>query len=45
MTGELERDGRAMNAKSEELSRRMPEQYAWSYNRYKVPVGAHPRKK
>ena len=45
MTGDLEKDCRAMNAKIEEIIRRMPEQYAWSYNRYKVPAGAHPRKK
>ena len=44
LTGNLEKDCRAMNAKIEEIIRRMPEQYAWSYNRYKVPSGAHPKK-
>ncbi|MBS5491335.1 MAG: lysophospholipid acyltransferase family protein [Sutterella wadsworthensis] len=45
LTGVLHEDAAAMNAKIEEIIRRMPEQYAWSYNRYKVPAGAHPFKK
>lgn len=31
---------RALNAAIEELVRECPEQYLWSYNRYKVPAGA-----
>lgn len=45
LTGVLHEDVTAMNAKIEEIIRRMPEQYAWSYNRYKVPAGAHSFKK
>lgn len=47
LTGDLETDARAMNRAIEGIIRRMPEQYAWSYNRYKVPRGtlpAHVRK-
>jgi KDO2-lipid IV(A) lauroyltransferase len=32
-----------MNRQIEAVIRRMPEQYAWSYNRYKTPAGAHPK--
>ncbi|HEY6722168.1 MAG TPA: lysophospholipid acyltransferase family protein [Burkholderiales bacterium] len=31
---------RALNRSLEQLIRRHPEQYLWSYNRYKVPAGA-----
>ncbi len=31
-----------INAQMETLIRRFPEQYLWSYNRYKVPAGAPP---
>lgn len=43
LTGDLDRDVAAMNERIESIIRRMPEQYAWSYNRYKVPWGAKPR--
>lgn len=33
-------DERALNRAVERLVRRRPEQYLWSYNRYKVPAGA-----
>ena len=33
-------DERALNRAVEALVRRRPEQYLWSYNRYKVPAGA-----
>lgn len=33
-------DERALNRAVENLVRRRPEQYLWSYNRYKVPAGA-----
>lgn len=32
----------ALNAAVEELIRECPEQYLWSYNRYKVPAGVEP---
>jgi KDO2-lipid IV(A) lauroyltransferase len=32
----------ALNAAIEQLVRRCPAQYLWSYNRYKVPAGANP---
>jgi KDO2-lipid IV(A) lauroyltransferase len=35
-------DERAMNRAVEDLVRRCPEQYLWSYNRYKIPAGARP---
>lgn len=44
LTGDTQKDAAAMNAEIEKIIRRMPEQYAWSYNRYKVPAGAHPLK-
>lgn len=33
---------RRLNAAIESLIRRCPEQYLWSYNRYKVPAGVQP---
>jgi Kdo2-lipid IVA lauroyltransferase/acyltransferase len=33
---------RRLNAAIESLVRRCPEQYLWSYNRYKVPAGVEP---
>jgi KDO2-lipid IV(A) lauroyltransferase len=33
---------RRMNAAIEDMVRRYPEQYLWSYNRYKQPAGAPP---
>lgn len=33
-------DERVLNRAIEDLVRRRPEQYLWSYNRYKVPAGA-----
>ena len=33
---------RALNRSLEQLIRRCPEQYLWSYNRYKVPAGVRP---
>jgi KDO2-lipid IV(A) lauroyltransferase len=33
---------RALNRSLERLIRRCPEQYLWSYNRYKVPAGIRP---
>jgi len=35
-------DEAAINRAVEALVRRRPEQYLWSYNRYKVPAGAEP---
>jgi KDO2-lipid IV(A) lauroyltransferase len=35
-------DEPALNRAVEEQVRRRPEQYLWSYNRYKVPAGAEP---
>ena len=43
LTGDTEKDAEAMNRQIEAVIRRMPEQYAWSYNRYKTPAGAHPK--
>jgi len=39
VTGEPVRDATALNAAMERLILRHPEQYLWSYNRYKVPAG------
>lgn len=36
-------DEETMNRAIENLIRRCPEQYLWSYNRYKTPAGARPR--
>ena len=33
---------RTLNRSLEQLIRRCPEQYLWSYNRYKVPAGVRP---
>ena len=33
---------RALSRSLEQMVRRCPEQYLWSYNRYKVPAGARP---
>jgi KDO2-lipid IV(A) lauroyltransferase len=33
---------RALNRSLEQMIRRCPEQYLWSYNRYKVPAGVQP---
>jgi KDO2-lipid IV(A) lauroyltransferase len=33
---------RALNRSLEHIIRRCPEQYLWSYNRYKVPAGVRP---
>lgn len=33
---------RDLNRALEQLIRRKPEQYLWSYNRYKIPAGARP---
>lgn len=33
---------RALNHSLEQMIRRCPEQYLWSYNRYKVPAGVQP---
>jgi len=37
-----ESPARALNRSLEQLIRRYPEQYLWSYNRYKVPAGVRP---
>ena len=42
LTGDIHEDALAMNRMIERIIRRMPEQYAWSYNRYKRPQGAPP---
>jgi KDO2-lipid IV(A) lauroyltransferase len=39
-TGHL--DEAALNRAIESMVRRCPEQYLWSYNRYKIPAGAKP---
>ena len=38
----LESPVRTLNRSLEQLIRRCPEQYLWSYNRYKVPAGVQP---
>ena len=40
LTGDAKTDAADMNRMIEGIIRRMPEQYAWSYNRYKRPRGA-----
>lgn len=42
LLGSLEAAARTMNAELEETIARQPEQYLWSYNRYKVPAGVTP---
>jgi KDO2-lipid IV(A) lauroyltransferase len=37
-----ESPARALNRSLEQVIRRCPEQYLWSYNRYKVPAGVQP---
>ena len=39
LTGNPKTDAEAMNRHIEDIIRRMPSQYAWSYNRYKCPRG------
>ena len=39
LKGSLEHDARSMNAALEDVIRSLPEQYLWSYNRYKCPAG------
>ena len=39
-TGDKQQDGTILNAEVENLIRRWPAQYLWSYNRYKRPAGA-----
>lgn len=40
LTGDFEHDARSMNSALEGVIRELPEQYLWSYNRYKCPQGA-----
>ncbi len=42
-SGDRHADATLMNSELEQLIRQAPEQYLWSYNRYKHPVGAEPR--
>ena len=42
LDGEREHAARALNAALEDLIRQYPDQYLWSYNRYKQPGGATP---
>lgn len=42
LTGNPEQDARAMNRMLEETILKNPEQYIWSYNRYKCPRGVKP---
>jgi KDO2-lipid IV(A) lauroyltransferase len=42
LDGSLEGNAAAINAALETLIRQCPQQYAWNYNRYKVPSGATP---
>lgn len=42
MSGDAQADAQAMNAAVESVVRLRPEQYLWSYNRYKVPPGVVP---
>lgn len=42
LDGELEGNAVAINRALEALIRQCPQQYAWSYNRYKVPLGVAP---
>lgn len=43
LSGDLQKDTAAMNRQLEKAIRHAPEQYAWTYNRYKVPAGASAR--
>ena len=40
LSGTLEQNAATINGALEALIRECPEQYAWNYNRYKVPAGA-----
>jgi KDO2-lipid IV(A) lauroyltransferase len=42
LDGDAARDAARINRAMEQLIRRCPEQYLWSYNRYKIPAGAEP---
>ncbi|CAG4884498.1 Lipid A biosynthesis lauroyl acyltransferase [Georgfuchsia toluolica] len=42
LTGTLQENAAAINRAIETLVRECPQQYAWNYNRYKVPAGAEP---
>jgi KDO2-lipid IV(A) lauroyltransferase len=42
LTGEAMADATILNAAMEGLIRACPEQYLWSYKRYKVPAGVKP---
>jgi Kdo2-lipid IVA lauroyltransferase/acyltransferase len=42
LSGEPERDAALLNRTLEGIVRRLPAQYLWGYNRYKVPAGAPP---
>lgn len=43
LTGDLREDCTRMNRVIEEIVLSCPTQYPWSYNRFKVPAGAHPK--
>jgi KDO2-lipid IV(A) lauroyltransferase len=40
LEGSPQQQARAINAAMEQLIARCPDQYLWSYNRYKAPRGA-----
>ena len=42
MNGTLAQNTAAINSELADLIRECPEQYAWNYNRYKVPAGVAP---
>jgi KDO2-lipid IV(A) lauroyltransferase len=42
LSGELQHDAALLNRTLEGIVRRLPAQYLWGYNRYKVPAGAPP---
>lgn len=42
LTGDMQKDVQAMNHVIRYVIQQKPEQYAWNYNRYKVPSGATP---
>lgn len=42
LSGTLEQNAATINRALETLIRECPVQYAWNYNRYKVPAGANP---
>ena len=44
LTGDIATDAQKMNDQIEAIIRTVPEQYGWSYNRYKVPSGARAEK-